>query len=105
MKALGTFQSPKWGTVTVLLGTYGKASGPMAVLLHDSDGLPLTKLSVNLPGSADLPPGCFYVKTWEENTEIAAEALACGLFHHRIDLPQAESGHVTSPVWQLVATR
>jgi hypothetical protein len=33
--------------------------------------------------SNELPENCFYAKTWQENEEIAAEALASGWFKER----------------------
>ena len=50
------------------------------------------------------PVDCFYVKTWSENEAIASEAMASGLFLHRDDLPEARSGFVSAPVWQIKAT-
>lgn len=106
-KNIGTFKSARWGQVRVLTATYGRSNGPLAVVLHTDDGEPLATLSVNMyrpdcsRDSRDLPPHCFYVKRWSENEEISADALASGLFEERPDLPPAESGYVTAPVWQL----
>lgn len=109
MKKIGEFKSPRWGDVHVLRATYGKANGPLAIVLHLADGEPLATLSVNMyhpdcsHDSRDLPPECFYAKRWGENEEISAEALASDLFIERDDMPHAESGYVTAPVWQLKA--
>lgn len=106
LTSIGTFQSKRWGTVNVLRGTYGK-DGPLAIALETSDGEPLAKLSVNMyvpecsHDSTELPPDCFYVKGWAENTELADEAFKSGLFVLRADLPSARSGFVTAPVWQI----
>ena len=111
MKPIGTFQSKRWGTVRVLRGTYGSANGPNSIVLQLDTGEPLGKLSVNMdkpdcgPCSWDLPLDCFYAKTWEENEELAAEALATGFFRLRGDLPQAESGRVVASVWQIVGAQ
>lgn len=104
---VGTFQSARWGKVEAVRAFYGKRGGPTAVLLFDSEGMRLGTLSVNMYApecsrdSKDLPSGCFYVKTWEENETLAAEALASGLFQVRHDLPDAHSGYVSAPVWQI----
>lgn len=104
MKQIGSFHSAQWGTVFVMRANYGSANGPTAIALELADGEPLSKLSVNMPGMSErLPPGCFYVKAWSENEVIAREAAASGLFKLRDDLPQAESGFVTAPVWEIVA--
>lgn len=106
MKRIGTFQSKRWGTVTVLRATYQDATGPTAILMQ-AKGEQLPTLSVNMyrpecsRDSRDLPRDCFYVKQWAENEQLAKEAFASGLFILREDLPIAESGYVTAPVWQL----
>lgn len=107
MKQIGTFQSGRWGPVRVMRATYGGATGPTAIVLLCDNGEPLATLSVNMyqpecsHDSSDLPPDCFYAKRWSENEEISADALLSGLFIERADLPQAESGFVTAPVWQI----
>jgi hypothetical protein len=111
MKPIGTFQSKRWGTVRVLRGTYGSANGPNAIVLQLDTGEPLEKLSVCLykpecsHDSMDLPLDCFYAKTYGGMEELAAEALASGLFRLRGDLPRGESGFVTVPVWQIVGAQ
>jgi len=108
MKKIGGFNSARWGAVTALRGTYEGPKGPAAVVLTLEDGEPLATLSVNMyrpecsQDSRDLPADCFYVKQWSENEELAAEALASGLFMQRADLPVAESGFVDAPAWQIV---
>lgn len=88
-------------------GVYGVRNGPVAIQLTAADGEPLAVLSVNMykpecsHDSKDLPSGCFYVKNWSENTKLAEEAFASGLFVLRDDLPQAQSGFVSAPVWQI----
>jgi hypothetical protein len=108
MRVIGSFDSKRWGRVTAMAGTYRAANGPLAVALLDSDGEPLANLSVNIVCSStcprdsrDLPDGHFYAKTWSENRELAAEALRSGLFLARPDLPAADTGYVTAPVWQI----
>jgi hypothetical protein len=102
-----TFRSQRWGEVHVRLGSYVDEDGPLAVMLTSADGELIAKLSANMyrpecsEDSRDLPADCFYVKQWGENEAIAQEALASALFIERPDLPVAESGFVTAPVWQL----
>lgn len=108
MTRLGTFQSARWGSVTVIRASYLFANGPTAIILELANGEKLANLSVNMyvpecsRDSKDLPRDCFYVKTWD-SPDLVKEALASGLFREREDLPQAESGHVSAPVWQIVA--
>lgn len=107
LRELGVFEANGWGMVHVLAGHYLKADGPLSVSLILADGEPLATLSVNMyrpqcsGDSRDLPPDCFYVKCWEENASIAAQALESGLFIERHDLPEAHSWHVHVPVWQV----
>lgn len=104
---IGSFTSVSWGEVQVWRSTYLHADGPLAVQLMSPDGEPLTTLSTNMyrtecsRDSAELPTNCFFVKRWGENAEIAAEALASGLFRERPDLGTAESGYVSAPVWEI----
>jgi hypothetical protein len=108
MKPIGTFNSKRWGKVTVLRSTYGSPQGPVAVVLQHEDGEPLATLSVNMykpecsEDSRDLPPNCFYAKDWSENEEIAREALASGLFRIPENLPPARSGFVVAEAWEIV---
>lgn len=109
MKTIGTFESKRWGTVTVQRESYDSANGPTAITLFTGEGEPLGTLSVNMyrpecsHDSKDLPKDCLYVKEWGGNDTFAADALASGLFVLRSDLPRASSGYVTAPVWQLAA--
>jgi hypothetical protein len=109
MKKIGSFMSPRWGHVDVIRASYGGPNGPVAIVLTSPDDpAPIATLSVNMyrpecsQDSRDLPPDCFYVKQWGGQEEVAADALASGLFIERPDLPVAESGYVTAPAWQLV---
>lgn len=105
---IGSYDSPRWGLVTAIAANYGGPDGPLAVKLF-ADGSPLAMLSVNLTrpecshDSRDLPPDCFYAKTWGENEEVAREVLASGLFLPRDDFPLGRSGYVAAPVWQVRA--
>lgn len=107
MNQIGTFQSRRWGLVRVLRTNYGGPRGPLAITLQCDNGEPLATLSVNMyrpecsRDSRELPADCFYAKRWSENEELSAEALASGLFVERADMPEAESGWVSAPVWQI----
>lgn len=108
MKTIGEFNSNRWGCVLVQQGTYQSADGPVAIALISEDGEPLTTLSVNMyrpecsKDSKDLPSDCFYVKDYGGNEELAADAIASGLFVQREDMEPAESGFISAPVWQIV---
>ncbi len=107
MKTIGEFNSSKWGKVSAQQGTYGGPTGPVAVVLMLEGGEPLATLSVNMyrpecsQDSRDLPPNCFYAKDWGGNETFTEDALASGLFIEREDLPEALSGYVAAPVWQI----
>lgn len=100
MREVGTFDSPRWGRVTVKQGEYYNAA--LAIVL-ETRVEKLATLSVNLPGKSELlPRQYFYVKAWSENAEIAEEALASGLFKVRSDIPVGKFGFVTCEVWELL---
>lgn len=104
---IGMFQSKTYGTVLAIRAHYEGPDGPTAVLL-EAGGEALGVLSVNMykpacsQDSKDLPKDCFYVKNWSENADLAAEAADSTLFVLRADLPEARSGFVSAPVWQIV---
>lgn len=109
IKALPTFQSEEWGTITVHRTTYH--DGALAVKLtsmvkntEDGDVFPepLSTLSVNMTGSTDLPPNCFYAKDWSENEEIAMDAMASGLFKLRHDIKPVRSGYIIAEAWEIL---
>jgi len=98
MKVHGTIQT-SYGPAQVLLKQY--VCGELAVVLETEDG-PLAKLSVWIAEkSIQLPPNQFYVKTWSENEQIVADALASGLFKV-IDPVGVATGWVTVPLWELI---
>lgn len=109
MNVIGSFNTGRWGKVSVLRGHYQHADGPTAIQLVTDRG-PLATLSINMHrpayshDSSRLPADCFYVKQWGENEVIAVEAFGSGLFILRDDLELARSGYVTAPVWQIKAT-
>lgn len=105
---IGLFMSARWGMVLVERGHYLTADGPLAVYLNLANGEPLAKLSVNMyrpecsRDSRDLPPDCFYLKTWAENAVLALEALHAGVFALRPDIPPAASGFVEALAAELL---
>ena len=71
-------------------------TGGTAVLLIQ-DNYRFATLSVNFP-EVKLEEGEFAVKTWSENEQIAADALASGIF---IDTgKRIQSGYVEASVWR-----
>lgn len=75
--------------------TQYKTGGPAVILYHE--GHRFATLSVNF-WEIELEEGEFAVKTWSENEEIAADALASGLF---IDTgKRIKSGYVEASVWR-----
>lgn len=92
---IGTFESTRFGTVTVVQSAY-LPSNNTAIMLYTAEGEPLAKLSVNLPESNDLDPDTFYVKHWGENEMLWQDAHDSGLFNTAlVHIPPANSGHVT----------
>jgi hypothetical protein len=108
MKYLGAFKSKRFGLVEVWSGHYDGPQGPLAIQLTSDDGEPLATLSVNMhkphcsQDSRELPPNCFYAKTWSENEGLAREAIDSSFFQLRPDLPTAASGYVTAEAWELL---
>ena len=84
----------RYGGMYVEVTTY--KTGGMAVILNQN-GQRYATLSVNFP---EVKPeeGEFAVKTWNENEQIAEDALASGLF---IDTgKRIRSGYVEASVWR-----
>lgn len=107
---IGMFDSKDYGRVLAIRATYESPDGPTAVML-ESDGEAICTLSVNMykpewsQDSKDLPKDCFCAKNWSENAQIAKDAANSGLFVLRADLPEARSGFVSAPVWQIVEVK
>lgn len=75
-----SFLTRSFGTATVKTSTYVNGNA-MSVEFVDKDGESIAMLSVNFPESAHLlGENEFFAKTWEENEEIAEDALASGIF-------------------------
>jgi len=75
-----SFLTRSFGTATVRTSTY-QSGDAMSVELIDENGESIAMLSVNFPESAHLlGENEFFAKTWEENEEIAEDALASGIF-------------------------
>jgi hypothetical protein len=93
---IGSFTSARWGSVLVTQSTY--AVGLPAVVLVDADGELLIKLSVCLPDAPRVIWPFFWAKTWSENGELAAEALASGLFADTGT--RTPAGHAMAQLWR-----
>lgn len=75
---IGTMETP-FGLSDILKCTYD--NGCPAVTIVNKEGELVTYLSFNIPYKSHLlGPGEFFVRDWEENREIARDALATGLF-------------------------
>jgi hypothetical protein len=92
------FETKNYGNVRVKRGIYS-AGGRMALKLIANDGTVAAVLTVNIPECSDLlKPGEFFVKAWSENEQIAADALASGLF---VDTGRrAPTGHTEAQIWR-----
>jgi len=78
-------------SLTVEVAEY--AAGGTAVVVVDGDGCPFATVSVNLPETANLPAGVFYVKHWSENAPLISAMLERGLLE-AVDAPVASSGFI-----------
>jgi len=86
----------RYGDMDVDITLY-KTGGTAVILTQDGQRFAI--LSVNFPfPEVELEHNEFAVKTWSENEEIAADALASGLF---VDTgKRIRSGYVEAPVWR-----
>lgn len=81
--------------ITIHESTY--ADGSPAILATDASGAAYAKLSINT--GRPLAPRHVAIKTWSENEDFAAAALASGLFEATgMEIP---SGFVKAPVWRI----
>jgi hypothetical protein len=93
-----SFTSRSFGKVNVLTSEYQRG-GKLAVELVAENGEDIATLSVNMPEfSKLLGEGEFFAKTWSENGEIAADALASGIFR---DTGRTSGDIVNAPIWTL----
>jgi hypothetical protein len=91
------FKSSLFGLVQLVKSYY--RGGRMALRVTDMEGLPLAILTVNIPQAEHLlKKNEFFVKTWSENAEIAADALKSGLFKNTGSV--VEVGNVTAQIWR-----
>lgn len=74
------------------------SNGRLALLL-DREGMPYSRLAVNIP-DADIPDDVFFARTYEENAQLRAPLLATGLFEDTG--MRAQSGFVELEVWRLL---
>lgn len=58
-------------------------------------------LSVWFPETADLPPGCFYLKDWSENAGIAEALKQAGIIVPVTVLGFVKSGFIRASVYRL----
>lgn len=70
----------------------------LAIMLMDEEGMRIATLTVNMP-EHKLEPGEFFVKTWSENQEIAADCLKSGLFEDTGK--RVITGWVEAQVWRM----
>jgi hypothetical protein len=91
-----SFPTRDCGTLTVTKATYG-TNEALAVELIDANGEPAAMLSVNIPEDTHrLGPNEFFVKTWSENEQIAADARASGIFR---DTGRESDDTLCAPIW------
>jgi len=84
----------RYGDMEVEVVLY-KTGGTAVLLIQDN--YRFATLSVNFP-LVKLEEGEFAVKTWSENEQVAADALASGLF---VDTgKRIQSGYVEASVWR-----
>lgn len=97
-----TFKTTVYGEVLLHRSFYQDGGAPAMTLIgiDEYPGEQIATLTVNIPG-ARIACDEFLVKTWSENEQIAADALASGLFEdtgRRI-----ATGYVEAQVWKLKA--
>lgn len=85
--------------LTLVLGQYAQ-NGNLSVSAVAADGAPVATLSVNMPPYLALPEGVFYLKTWSENTFIAADLIDSGLIERAYEVFDAESGYVRASAYR-----
>ena len=91
-----SFTSRSFGKVNVVTSAYQRG-GKLAVELVAEDGEDIATLSVNMPECSQiLGDGEFFAKTWSENEEIAADALASGIFR---DTGRTSGDTVNAQIW------
>ena len=94
-----SFSTRYFGEAHVMTNAY-HVGGKLAVELFDDNGELIAALSVNMPEcSRQLGSGEFFAKTWSENGEIAAEALASGIFQ---DTGRKSDNIMNAQIWKLV---
>jgi hypothetical protein len=91
-----SFNTRSFGKANVLLGAYRKGGKP-AIELVDAHGELITTLSVNMPEFSHLLcENEFFVKIWNENAEIADDALASGIFR---DTGRSSCDVIDARIW------
>lgn len=78
-------------------------NGSPAVTIVNQEGELVTYLSFNIPYKSHLlGPGEFFVRDWEENRELAKDALATGLFVDTGREVEWRNFH-TAKVWKIAS--
>ena len=92
-----TYMSAQWGQVEIHEHFYN--NGATAIQLRNEADGDITTLSINLPDySSQLKFDEFFAKTWDENAEIAREALHSGQF---VDTRRSVTTNIGSvPIWR-----
>ena len=94
-----SFKTRNFGTVYIVPCGYVDSGCPAIQLLDNNDDL-IAVLSVNLPNCAGLLfEGEFFARTWNDNEEIAEDALASGLFR---DTGRTSVETVNAQIWKLL---
>ena len=90
-------ETKQFGPAEVCQQRYAEPNSIALVLQGCNSGERIAVLTVNLP-ERDLEPGEFFVKTWSENEQIAADCLASGFF---VDTgKRVPTGWVEAQVWK-----
>ena len=91
-----SFTTRLFGNVNVITNTY-ENGGKLSVELVADSGEDITTLSVNMPECSHLLGDReFFAKTWSENTEIAEDAQASGIFR---DTGRTSDNNVNAAIW------
>ena len=91
-----SFNTRLCGTANVVTRSYQRG-GKLSVELVADSGEEIAMLSVNMPECSHLlSDGEFFAKTWSENEDITADALASGIFR---DTGRRSDNIVNAPIW------
>lgn len=85
------------GVTLTIIATHYTSNDRCAILLESADGEPYGRLTVNLP-DASIAEDEILVKTWSENSNLRAPALASG--HFKDTGRRIPNGMVIAEVWK-----